>query len=155
MWIEPLIALRLVMEKGDWLSSSEISRPLLMWSANSVFIQCIHADQICVSILLPHVFMQIPADMVVNSMIVAMAAHANQPCEVIYQVGSSVKNPVRYSNLQDFGLRYFTKNPWINKDGKAVKVGKVTVLSTMDSFHRYMALRYLLLLKVKNHSLLS
>ncbi|KAJ9699472.1 hypothetical protein PVL29_008186 [Vitis rotundifolia] len=89
----------------------------------------------------------IPADMVVNSMIAAMAAHANQPCEVIYQVGSSIKNPVRYSNLQDFGFRYFTKNPWINKDGKAVKVGKVTVLSSMDSFHRYMALRYLLLLK--------
>lgn len=88
-------------------------------------------------------------------MIVAIVAHANQPGQVIYQVGSSIKNPIRYSNLQDYGFRYFTKNPWINKDGQAVKVGKITVLSTMDSFHRYMAFRYLLLLKVNDHNSLS
>ena len=93
--------------------------------------------------------MQIPADMVVNAIIVAMAAHANQPSdEAIYQVGSSVRHPVRYTNLQDYGLTYFTKKPWIGKDGKAVKVGRVKVLDSMASFHRYMALRYLLLLKV-------
>ncbi|KAJ8749974.1 hypothetical protein K2173_013889 [Erythroxylum novogranatense] len=89
----------------------------------------------------------IPADMVVNSMIVAMVAHANQPSYAIYQVGSSVRNPVKYSDLKDFGFRYFTKKPWIGKDGKAVRVGKVKVLSNMASFRRYMALRYLLFLK--------
>lgn len=94
--------------------------------------------------------MQIPADMVVNSMIVAMAAQANEPCDqVIYQVGSSLTNPVRYTDLQDYGFRYFTQHPWINKDGKVVKVGKVTVFTTMDSFQAYLALRYILLLKVK------
>ncbi|KAI5666651.1 hypothetical protein M9H77_16504 [Catharanthus roseus] len=90
----------------------------------------------------------IPADMVVNSMMVAMAAHANQNGEqIIYQVGSSVSNPIRFSLLQDFALRYFTKHPWINKEGKPVKVGKVTVFRTMASFQRFMALRYLLPLK--------
>lgn len=97
--------------------------------------------------------MQIPADMVVNAMMVAMAAHANQLCYpddqiAIYQVGSSVSNPIRFSCIQDYALRYFTTNPWIGKDGKPIKVGKVTVLSTMDSFHRYMAIHYLLPLKV-------
>ncbi|XAR59675.1 Alcohol-forming fatty acyl-CoA reductase [Bertholletia excelsa] len=89
----------------------------------------------------------IPADMVVNAMIVAMVAHANQPCEAIYHVGSSVSNPIRFTRIQDYGLQYFTKHPWIGKDGKPVIVGKVTVLSTMASFHRYMAIRYLLPLK--------
>ncbi|KAK6235168.1 hypothetical protein QUC31_018917 [Theobroma cacao] len=90
----------------------------------------------------------IPADMVVNAMIVAMVAHAScQPSETIYQVGSSVRNPMRYYNLQDYGFRYFSKKPWINKDGKPVIVGKVKVMNSMDSFHRYMAIRYLLLLK--------
>ncbi|KDP42371.1 hypothetical protein JCGZ_01947 [Jatropha curcas] len=90
----------------------------------------------------------IPGDMVVNAIIVAMVAHANEPSDnAIYQVGSSVRHPVRYSNLQDYGLSYFTRKPWIGKDGKPVKVGKVKVLETMNSFHRYMALRYLLLLK--------
>ena len=94
--------------------------------------------------------MQIPADMVVNAIIVAMVAHANQPCDIIYQLGSSVRNPMRNINLQDFGFRYFTQKPWINKDGKPVVVGKMLVLSSMDSFRRYMAIRYLFLLKVSS-----
>ena len=93
--------------------------------------------------------MQIPADMVVNAMIVTMIAHASQqPSEAIYQVGSSMRNPVKYCNLQDYGFRYFSKKPWINKDGKPVIVGKIAVMNNMASFHRYMAVRYLLLLKV-------
>ncbi|XP_044482112.1 fatty acyl-CoA reductase 3-like [Mangifera indica] len=90
----------------------------------------------------------IPADMVVNAIIVAMAAHGNkQTGNVIYQVGSSLRNPLRYRNLQDYGYRYFTKKPWINKDGKPVKVGKVNVMNSMASFHRYMAIHYILPLK--------
>ncbi|KAK4791724.1 hypothetical protein SAY86_032137 [Trapa natans] len=92
----------------------------------------------------------IPADMVVNSIIVSMAAHAGRQLPIddaIYHVGSSFGNPVRYSNLHDYGYGYFSKHPWINKDGKAVIVGKVTILRSMASFRRYMGLRYLLLLK--------
>ena len=93
--------------------------------------------------------MQIPADYVVNAIIMAMAAHAYQPLDnIIYHVGSSVRNPLRYSDLQEFGFRYFSKKPWINKDGKPVKVAKILVLKDMDSFHRYMTIRYLLFLKV-------
>lgn len=94
------------------------------------------------------IWSQVPADMVVNAIIAAMVAHANEPGEVIYQVGSSVRNPVRYNDLHDYGFRYFTRKPWINKDGKPVTVHKCTVMSSMDSFRRYMTLRYLLLLKV-------
>nr|GFB49272.1 gland-specific fatty acyl-CoA reductase 1 [Tanacetum cinerariifolium] len=43
---------------------------------------------------------------------------------------------------------YFTEHPWIEKDGKAVIVGEVKVLKSMASFHRYIALRYLLPLQV-------
>ncbi|KAL5830867.1 hypothetical protein ACOSQ4_016221 [Xanthoceras sorbifolium] len=90
----------------------------------------------------------IPADMVVNAIILAMVGHTKQPSDlVIYQVGSSARNPLTYANIQDYGYRYFTKKPWINKDGKPVKVGKVTVLDNMASFHRYMAIRYVLPLK--------
>jgi fatty acyl-CoA reductase len=86
--------------------------------------------------------------MVVNAMLVAMVAHANQPGDVVYHVGSSVRNPVTYLNLQDYGFNYFKAKPWINKDGKTVKVGKITVLTNMDSFQRYMFIRYLLPIKV-------
>ncbi|KAK8514438.1 hypothetical protein V6N12_009144 [Hibiscus sabdariffa] len=90
----------------------------------------------------------IPADMVVNAMILAMvAAASNQPSGNIYQVGSSMRNPIKYCHVQDFSFRYFSNNPWIDKDGQAVIVGKFRVMDSMASFHRYMALRYLLPLK--------
>ncbi|XP_058190371.1 alcohol-forming fatty acyl-CoA reductase-like isoform X2 [Rhododendron vialii] len=95
----------------------------------------------------------IPADMVVNSMLVAMAANAthdqlaSDDHVVIYQVGSSVSNPIRLNSVQDYVQLYFQKHPWIGRDGKAVKVGNVTRLTSMASFHRYMAIWYLLPLK--------
>uniref|UniRef100_A0A7N1A5W0 Fatty acyl-CoA reductase n=1 Tax=Kalanchoe fedtschenkoi TaxID=63787 RepID=A0A7N1A5W0_KALFE len=89
----------------------------------------------------------IPADMVVNSIIVAMAANANRPTHVIYQVGSSVSHPINMAALQDMGYRYFTAKPWIGKNGEPIRVGKVRVLSTMESFHRYLTVRYIIPLK--------
>jgi len=94
---------------------------------------------------------QIPADMVVNAILVSMVAHANQPSDIIYHVGSSVANPVRYLNFRDYSVRYFREKPWINKEGKPVKVGKVTILSNIDSFYRYMYIRYQLPLKVTSN----
>ena len=92
--------------------------------------------------------------MVVNTIIMAMVAHELQPSDkAIYHVGSSARNSMRYIDFQRFNYQYFTKKPWINKEGNAVKVGKVTVYNNMASFQRYMNIRYLCLLKV--HSLLQ
>ncbi|KAF2300792.1 hypothetical protein GH714_015827 [Hevea brasiliensis] len=91
----------------------------------------------------------IPGDMVVNAIIVAMVAHANQPCdEVIYHVGSSVRNPIRCSSFKDYLIRHFTKKPWINQNGKPVKVvSKPTMLNCVSNFQRFIRIRYLPLLK--------
>ncbi|AES67032.2 putative oxidoreductase [Medicago truncatula] len=94
------------------------------------------------------VFDVIPADMVVNAIIVAMMAHANQPNDnIIYHVGSSIRNPITYRTFRDYNLRYFTKKPLINKDGKSIKVGNITVFSNIASFRRYMFICYMLPLK--------
>ncbi|XP_047972725.1 fatty acyl-CoA reductase 3-like [Salvia hispanica] len=89
----------------------------------------------------------IPADMVVNAIIVAMVAHADQANESVYHVGSSMSNPVKSAWLQSYGQRHFTSHPWIDSNGSPVVVGNVTVFNTMKSFQRYMTLRYLLPLK--------
>nr|TKR83366.1 hypothetical protein D5086_0000268710 [Populus alba] len=89
----------------------------------------------------------IPADMVVNAITVAMVARARQHPESVYHLGSSLRNPVNFSNLHDFSFRYFSENPWINKEGEAVKIGRGTVLSSMSKFYTYMTIRYLLPLK--------
>ncbi|KAG7564432.1 Male sterility NAD-binding [Arabidopsis suecica] len=89
----------------------------------------------------------IPADMVVNTMLVSMVAHAGGQKEMIYHVGSSMKNPFKNEKMPEIAYRYFTTKPWTNKEGKVVRVGKVDVLSSMPSFHRYMTIHYLLPLK--------
>ncbi|MED6205248.1 hypothetical protein PIB30_016041 [Stylosanthes scabra] len=99
------------------------------------------------------IFDAIPADMVVNAMIVAMMVHAKHPNNnnndsMIYHLGSSVSNPIRYQNLRDYIQRYFMTKPWISsKDGNPIKVGKITVMNSMSTFHTYMYIRYLLPLK--------
>ncbi|XP_039154714.1 alcohol-forming fatty acyl-CoA reductase [Eucalyptus grandis] len=90
----------------------------------------------------------IPVDMVVNVMIVATAVHANQPISnKIYHVGSSKKHPMAYSDLQDIIVSYFRDSPWINEDGKPVKVRKPRIMGSMASFHKHVR-RYILLSKV-------
>ncbi|KAL1349963.1 hypothetical protein AAHE18_07G192600 [Arachis hypogaea] len=90
----------------------------------------------------------IPADLVVNAMIVVLVAHANQPKHIIYHVGSSISNPIKYRSLPDYGYRYFKAKPWIDLHGKPVKVCKGIMLDSMVSFRRFMFLRYQLPLKV-------
>ncbi|KAJ4828062.1 hypothetical protein Tsubulata_020833 [Turnera subulata] len=86
----------------------------------------------------------IPADMVVNAMLVAMVAHANQPSLTIYQIGTSKKNPITYGDFRDYKVSYFKRKPWIGKDGLPVKVGRIKILGSMTSFHIYVAFHYLL-----------
>ena len=92
--------------------------------------------------------MQIPVDMVVNAMIMAMVAHANKSSWIIFHVGSSLRNPMKLSSLRDFMFWYFTGNPWISENGTTIKVSKGIVFNSMASFHAYMAIRYILPLKV-------
>lgn len=96
--------------------------------------------------------MQIPADIVVNTMIMAMAAHEDQPSDqTIYHVGSSARNSMTHIDLQRFSYQYFTQKPLIDKNGKAIKLGKVTLFNSMAKFHRYLAIRYLIFLKVRSY----
>ncbi|KAH0996837.1 hypothetical protein GBA52_020701 [Prunus armeniaca] len=90
------------------------------------------------------VFDMVPVDMVVNSITVAMVANANKSSSIIYHVGSSLRNPINFLNIHSFMFRYFTKNPWINKDGKPVKVGKLKLFKTTATFRMYMQVRFML-----------
>ncbi|CAA2966145.1 fatty acyl- reductase 3-like isoform X1 [Olea europaea subsp. europaea] len=86
----------------------------------------------------------IPGDMVVNSMLVAMAMHTNQPSHrLIYHIGSSRRNPLKYADMKWLMYRYLTKNPLLDTGGKPIKVEEAKILETMASFHRYIAIHYL------------
>lgn len=86
--------------------------------------------------------MQIPVDMVVNLMIITIIAHSSQPSQFIYQLGSSVRNPLKYYSIPNWCYQYFLKNPCIRNDGKPIKYQICTLLTTRSSFNRYMNLHY-------------
>ncbi|XP_072969355.1 fatty acyl-CoA reductase 3-like [Typha angustifolia] len=90
----------------------------------------------------------IPGDMVVNAMIVAMAAYLNNQSEIIYHVSSSMRNPVAFSILQLCVYQYFSKHPRTGKNGKTIKTRKVPMFRNLASFRTYMVLRYKLPLEV-------
>ncbi|KAK2424135.1 fatty acyl-CoA reductase [Trifolium repens] len=76
----------------------------------------------------------IPADMVVNAIIVAMMAHANQPSDdhIIYHIGSSIRNPITYRIFREYNFKYFTEKPWINNDGKPIHVHTLLPLKGLE-----------------------
>ena len=94
------------------------------------------------------IYVQIPGDMVVNSIIVAMVTHTNQPCEKIYQVGSSLRNPLKLFDICCFFYKYFHENPWISEDGNAVKFNRpILLFNSTAVFHGYLVVRYMLPLR--------
>ncbi|CAN6438789.1 unnamed protein product [Victoria cruziana] len=80
----------------------------------------------------------VPADMVVNAMLVSMVAHSCQAGSFIYHVGTSKQNPVTPSTMADSGYRYFSKNPLKGKDGKAISVSKFYIYTSADDFKKHM-----------------
>ncbi|KAL1298762.1 probable fatty acyl-CoA reductase 4 [Arachis ipaensis] len=63
----------------------------------------------------------IPVDMVANSMIIALLVHSknNSSNNLIYHIGTSLRNPIKSSDLQDIMHLYITKNPWLKNYAKS------------------------------------
>ncbi|KAM7268158.1 hypothetical protein ACFE04_010324 [Oxalis oulophora] len=95
------------------------------------------------------IFDAIPADMVVNAMMVAMEAHATELSKsTIYHVGSSSRNILKLGTCHDCAYRYFSQNPLKDKkSGKSIKLKKAILLSTTTEFSNYISAHYGLPLK--------
>lgn len=75
--------------------------------------------------------MQIPADMVVNSTLAAIAKHGckgstpddeNSSDYHVYQIASSVANPSTLQGLLDMAYQYFSLNPCFDKKGNPIQI---------------------------------
>lgn len=79
----------------------------------------------------------IPADMVVNATLAAMAKHAGKPGIGIYQVASSVANPIRVEEIFDIIFEHFKYNPFADNKGKPLRSPKkLILLNSMEDFYR-------------------
>ncbi|CAJ2654639.1 unnamed protein product [Trifolium pratense] len=93
----------------------------------------------------------IPADLVINSVIAAMVINSNQaPKNFIYHVSSSLRNPLKVSDVHKISHQYFMKTPYINKNGKPIVISKGIALKSLSTFNIYVTIRYALPLKVFN-----
>uniref|UniRef100_A0A0D9X6F0 Fatty acyl-CoA reductase n=1 Tax=Leersia perrieri TaxID=77586 RepID=A0A0D9X6F0_9ORYZ len=91
----------------------------------------------------------IPGDMVVNAMMVAMAAHSEERAQSIYHVTSSLRNPAPYAVLSDAGHRYFFANPpRTGKYGEPARLPRMRFFSTVASFRAHMVVKYKLPLEI-------
>ncbi|KAL1345566.1 hypothetical protein AAHE18_08G126900 [Arachis hypogaea] len=63
----------------------------------------------------------IPADMVINSMIIALLVHSksNSSNSLVYHIGTSLGNPIKLSDIQDIMHCYMTKEPWLKNSEKS------------------------------------
>ncbi|KAK8464334.1 hypothetical protein PHAVU_011G180400 [Phaseolus vulgaris] len=73
----------------------------------------------------------IPVDMVVNFMIAAsMAISKGLSKNLVYHVGSSLRNPFTLNDLVDDMYYYFTKYPFVDEYGKTIVVTKKLTISS-------------------------
>ncbi|XP_076952091.1 alcohol-forming fatty acyl-CoA reductase-like [Bidens hawaiensis] len=96
----------------------------------------------------------IPADMVINAMLVAIVIRRHEPySRTVYHVGSSMSNPLKIASIWKYIFGYFATHPLINRQGNPIQTtGKVLMLRSMSSFNRYMSIRYLIPLKVAEYA---
>lgn len=80
--------------------------------------------------------------MVVNSMMVAMAAHTEEKVQTVYHLTSSVSNPTSYTTLQESGHRYFKDNPPRGENGEPIRLNNMRFFSTVVRLRAYIVIKY-------------
>ncbi|MCO5556725.1 hypothetical protein L7F22_010277 [Adiantum nelumboides] len=73
-------------------------------------------------------------DMVANAMLAAMARHANKSALEVYQVASSVVNPLVFFELARMSREHFREHPFMDKFGKPLVTPDLELFESMESF---------------------
>ncbi|XP_043693367.1 fatty acyl-CoA reductase 2, chloroplastic-like [Telopea speciosissima] len=80
----------------------------------------------------------VPADMVVNAILAAMAKHgasaSRKPEIKIYHVASSVVNPLMFQDLVKFFYEHFSSFPYMDSKGRPIHVPRMKLFTSMDDF---------------------
>ncbi|GFY81654.1 Jojoba acyl CoA reductase-related male sterility protein [Actinidia rufa] len=81
----------------------------------------------------------VPADMVVNATIAAMAKHGMEGRSGInvYHATAGVQNPLSIGDFFKFSREYFLCTPFVDSKGKRVSVEEMKYFSDMDEFSKY------------------
>uniref|UniRef100_A0ACD5UXP7 Uncharacterized protein n=1 Tax=Avena sativa TaxID=4498 RepID=A0ACD5UXP7_AVESA len=84
----------------------------------------------------------IPADIVINAAMVAIAVHWNEEVQVIYHVSSSLQNPLSLYSFEDACWDYFSINPRMLENGKALPNRRPYLFKNFSFFRLCLLLVY-------------
>lgn len=84
--------------------------------------------------------LQVPADMVVNATLAAMAKHGRSgKAETnIYQIASSVVNPLVFQDLVGHFYEHFNSSPCLDSKGNPIYVPIMKLFSSMEDFSSHL-----------------
>ncbi|KAK3003099.1 hypothetical protein RJ639_020218 [Escallonia herrerae] len=89
---------------------------------------------------------EVPVDMVVNATLAAIAKHGavGNPELNVYQIASSIVNPLVIQDLTNMVNEHFSSSPWSDSNGRQICVSKFRHFTSMEEFSshlREMAIR--------------
>ncbi|CAN1772653.1 Fatty acyl-CoA reductase 2, chloroplastic [Linum perenne] len=78
----------------------------------------------------------VPADMVVNATLAAIARHGmeQKPDINVYQIASSVVNPLIFNDLATLLYEHYNSSPYMDSNGRPITVPLMKLFSKMDDF---------------------
>ncbi|KAL3732063.1 hypothetical protein ACJRO7_028843 [Eucalyptus globulus] len=81
----------------------------------------------------------VPADLVANVIIAAMAKHgtAASPSINVYHAASSTVNPMTMCDMFNYSRDYFAESPLTNNQGDEIQIADMEYFSSIDSFSSY------------------
>lgn len=87
-----------------------------------------------------HIYMQVPADMVVNATLAAIAQHGmiQKPDINVYQIASSVENPLVFQDLARLLHEHYTASPCLDSKGRPIHVPSMKLFSSMEDFSAHL-----------------
>ncbi|KAM3248464.1 fatty acyl-CoA reductase 2, chloroplastic [Capsicum annuum] len=83
----------------------------------------------------------VPADMVVNATLAAMAKHGTEGkpgSSSVYQVASSAVNPLVFKDLARMLFEHFNRSPYIDSKGRPIHVPKMSLLRSMEDLSSHL-----------------
>jgi fatty acyl-CoA reductase len=78
--------------------------------------------------------------MVVNATLAAMAKHgvAQKPDMNVYQIASSVVNPLVFNDLAKLLYEHYNSSPCMDSKGRPIKVPSMKLFSSMEEFSTHL-----------------
>ncbi|KAL9336394.1 hypothetical protein Peur_070882 [Populus x canadensis] len=82
----------------------------------------------------------VPADMVVNATLAAMAWHGmeQKPDINVYQIASSVVNPLVFQDLATLLHEHYNSSPYMDSNGRPIHVPSMKLFSSMEEFSAHL-----------------